>query len=290
MTTDATTLTRWTDENRTAWTDEHLVRFFTSWSREWAGLVQHTTAPLVEQLQIAPGQRVLDLASGPGEPAITIARLVGPAEQVTATNISAGMLESAATNARAAGATNLVTTVAPADDLPFPDGSFDRVTCRFGVMYFPDVHSALVEARRVLVAGGRAGFTLWPPDAEHPYASHLALFERYFPSPDAEPGAPASDRFSDGVSLGEELRAAGFEEIVVRTYQVPYPFPGDVEHFTHYAIDQFQPEIDALSEEQGKAFLADLRELNERITDDGRIEPMGPVIIVSGRAAVTKGT
>ena len=188
--TDAATMTRWAQENRTAWTDEHLVRFFTTWSREWAGLVQHTTAPLVEQLQIAPGQRVLDLASGPGEPAITIARLVGPAGRVSATDISAGMLESAAANARAARVSNLETHSAPADDLPFPDGSFDRVTCRFGVMYFPDVRSALVEARRVLVPGGRAGFTVWPPNVEHPYASHLALFERYFPSPDAEPGAP----------------------------------------------------------------------------------------------------
>jgi hypothetical protein len=151
-------------------------------------------------------------------------------------------------------------------------------------MYFPDVCRALVEARRVLVADGRAGFAVWPPDAEHPYASHLALFERYFPSQDAEPGAPASNRFSDGASLGEELRAAGFEDIVVRTYQVPYPFPGDVEHLSRYAVDQFQPAIDALPKEQAKAFLADLRETNERIVDDGRIEPMGPVIVVSGRA------
>ncbi len=188
----------------------HLVGFFTTWSREWAGLVQHTTAPLVDQLQIAPGQRVLDLASGPGEPAITIARLVGPTGHVTATDLSAGMLESAAANARAAGVTNLETHCAPADDLPFPDGSFDRVTCRFGVMYFPDVRRALIEARRVLAPGGRAGFTVWPPNVEHPYASHLALVERYFPSPDAEPGEPASNRFSDGVSLGEEMRAAEF--------------------------------------------------------------------------------
>jgi ubiquinone/menaquinone biosynthesis C-methylase UbiE len=284
MSANAATMTRWADENRTAWTDEHLVRFFTTWSREWAGLVEHTTPPLVEQLQIAPGHRVLDLASGPGEPAITIARLVGPAGQVTATDISAGMLEGAAANARAAGMTNLVTKVAPADDLPFPDGSFDRVTCRFGVMYFPDVRRALAEARRVLVADGRAGFTLWPPDAEHPYASHLALFERYFPSPDAEPEAPSSNRFSDGVSLGEELRAAGFEDVVVRTYQVPYAFPGDVERFTGFLVEQFQPAIDALPEDQSKAFGADLRELNEQIAEEGRIERTGPVIVVSGQA------
>ena len=109
---------------------------------------------------------------------------------------------------------------------------------------------ALIEARRVLAPGGRAGFTVWPPNVEHPYASHLALVERYFPSPDAEPGAPASDRFSDGVSLGEELRAAGFGGTWSCTYQVAYPFQGDVEHFGRYAIDQFQPAIDALSEEQ----------------------------------------
>ncbi|HEX5165038.1 MAG TPA: class I SAM-dependent methyltransferase, partial [Thermomicrobiales bacterium] len=215
MTTDRTTQTRWVQENVQTWTDEHLVRWYSKWSREWAGFVAQTTPPLVEQLGIAAGQRVLDLASGPGEPAITIARMVGPTGQVTATDLSAGMLECAAANAREAGVTNLVTQVAPADDLPFPDGAFDRVTCRFGVMYFPDVRKALSEARRVLVPGGQAGFAVWPPDDEHPYADHLALFARYFPSPEPEPGQPASDRFSDGESLGEELRAAGFVDVIV---------------------------------------------------------------------------
>jgi hypothetical protein len=79
------------------------------------------------------------------------------------------------------------------------------------------------------------------------------------------------------------LRAAGFTDIVVRTYQVPYTFPGDVERFDRYAIDQFQPAIDALPKEQGQAFVTDLQHLNRSIVRDGRIEQIGPVIVVSGR-------
>jgi ubiquinone/menaquinone biosynthesis C-methylase UbiE len=100
MTTDTTTESRWAQENRQIWTDAHMVGWYARWSHEWAGLVAQTTAPLVEQIGIAPGQRVLDLASGPGEPAITIARLMGPTGHVTATDISPGMLETAAVSAR----------------------------------------------------------------------------------------------------------------------------------------------------------------------------------------------
>jgi hypothetical protein len=151
-------------------------------------------------------------------------------------------------------------------------------------MYFPDVRRALSEVRRVLVSGERAGFKVWPADADHPYASHLDLFARYFPEPDAEPGAPAANRFCDGVSLGEELRAAGFGGIAVRTYQVSYAFPGNVEDFDRYAIDQFQPAIEELSAEQVQAFVEELHQLNRSIARGGRIERVGPVIVVSGRA------
>src|SRR5439155_5325472 len=116
-----------------------------------------------------PGLDVLDLASGTGEPALTLAPLVLPGGTVTATDLLPEILAVAEEQAAQQGRANLRCGVADAGDLPFADASFDRVTCRFGVMFFPDVPRALREVCRVLRPGGRAAFTAWGPAAEQTF-------------------------------------------------------------------------------------------------------------------------
>ncbi len=81
---------------------------------------------------------VLDLASGEGDPVLTLAALVGEHGTVTATDVNPGPLAAAAVHARQSGISNIQFHVADAQQLPFEDAAFDRVTCRFGVMFFPD--------------------------------------------------------------------------------------------------------------------------------------------------------
>jgi len=107
--------------------------------------------------------RVLDLASGSGEPALTLARHVDATGHVVATDLSQGMLDLAEENARKVGLANISFRQADAHRLPFDNESFDCVTCRLGIMYFVDVHGALMEIRRVLKPEGRAVFAAWGP-------------------------------------------------------------------------------------------------------------------------------
>ena len=76
--------------------------------------------------QVAPGMRVLDLASGTGEPAISLAARVGPVGHVNALDLNAELLEIAVNRARDRGLANFTTRQAVARSLPFPDESFDR--------------------------------------------------------------------------------------------------------------------------------------------------------------------
>ena len=124
------------------------------------------TNALVEAAQPQPGMRILDLASGNGEPALSLARRVAPGGHVSATDLNEGMLSALRANAAADHVTNIETKVCDAHQLPFADGSFDLVTSRFGVMFFADTPAALREIKRVLKSGGRAGF--WCGDHRGP--------------------------------------------------------------------------------------------------------------------------
>ena len=214
-------------ERAAAWRHWHPT--LTEW---WRGV----TDLLIDWTEPTPGMRVLDLASGTGEPALTIAPLIAPGD-VTATDIVPEMVAIAAENAVAQGVANLHAQQAPAEALPFPDAMFDRVTCRFGVMYFPDVPQALHEVQRVLKPGGRAVFATWGPMEQMDYlTSTLSILVRYqeTPPPEPAPDTPHPLRFARAGSLSAALHAAGFREVREERVVVPLPWPGTPEEFLGY--------------------------------------------------------
>ncbi len=198
---------------------------------------QSVTDLLIDWTEPAPGMRILDIASGTGEPALSLALRVGPDGLVTATDVIPEMVEIAKENAEQQGITNMCAQEADAGALPFPDASFDRVTCRFGVMYFPDVPGALREVRRVLRPGGRAVFAVWGPLEQIDYlTSTLSVLLRDHPSP---PPAPAPDaphplKFAHAGTLSTALHAAGYVNVREETRIVPLPWPGTPEEFLGY--------------------------------------------------------
>jgi ubiquinone/menaquinone biosynthesis C-methylase UbiE len=143
------------------WTAPATITGWRRWHSGFSVQLRAMADAVIEAARIRPGMRVLDLATGTGQPALTIARLVGPGGHVTATDISAAMLETAEENARAAGITNITFRQTDAHELPFADASFDAVTCTIGAMYFVEIRKALEEVRRVLRPGGRAAFACW---------------------------------------------------------------------------------------------------------------------------------
>ncbi len=110
--------------------------------RAWSEFIDRTTAPVSERLvaraRVEPGQRVLDVAAGYGEPSLTAAKIVGPEGEVVATDISAGMLAYGRERAAAAGLQNVEFIESDAVSLDFPLGSFDAALSRWGIIFEPD--------------------------------------------------------------------------------------------------------------------------------------------------------
>jgi SAM-dependent methyltransferase len=150
------------------WGSSYRLIAAEKWRAKSAAMGRPLTEALVEYVQPRPGMQVLDLASGTGEPAISLAARIGPQGHVTALDLSADLLEIARNRARHRGLRNISFHQADAHHLPFPDNSFDQATSRFGVMFFADAPRALRELHRVLRPQARCGFAAWGP-FEQPY-------------------------------------------------------------------------------------------------------------------------
>jgi len=190
------------------------------------GMWQAATDLMIDALAVRHGMRVLDVASGPGEPALSIAAAIAPDGHITATDLTPEMLASAAENARARGVANIAFRQADAEALPFPDASFDAVTCRFGAMLFPDIRRALGEMRRVLVPGGRVVCLIWGPPEQNAQMRPLAVVRRYVDLPEPAPGEPHRFRFAAPGELAGHLRAAGFWRVEDATHDIAMQWYG----------------------------------------------------------------
>ena len=141
---------------------------------KWDSVIMDQLAPvgaaMIERLEISADQQHLDIASGTGEPGLSIARL-SPSGRVVLTDLASEMLEVALRRARVQGIDNIETTVCSADDLPFSDATFDGVSVRFGYMFFPDVVAATAEFVRVLKPGGSLCSAVWVKPEENPWTT-----------------------------------------------------------------------------------------------------------------------
>jgi SAM-dependent methyltransferase len=141
---------------------------------KWDSVITEQLGPvgeaMIERLDIAADQQHLDIASGTGEPGLSIARLA-PEGRVVLTDLAAEMLDVAERRAAAAGVGSVETKVCSADDLPFDDATFDSVSVRFGYMFFPDVAEATTEFARVLKPGGRLCSSVWVKPERNPWTT-----------------------------------------------------------------------------------------------------------------------
>jgi len=196
------------------------------WKAKSAAMGRDVTEALVDYAGPQPGMKVLDLASGTGEPAITIASRVGPQGHITALDLSSELLEIAAQRARERGLSNVSFQQADAHQLAFPDHTFDLATSRFGVMFFQDCVSALREAHRVLKPGARACFVVWGTFEQPYWQSMIGVVVKHVGGPALSPGGPDPFKFSHPGSLSSALREAGFPEVEEKTEHVPWTWPG----------------------------------------------------------------
>jgi ubiquinone/menaquinone biosynthesis C-methylase UbiE len=168
------------------------------------------TQALVEDARIGPGHSVLDIATGPGEPGLTIAAIVGPEGKVFGIDPAPEMVDAARRATDHLGLRNAKFEVASADRLPFPADTFDAVVSRFGVMFFPIPVEGIQEMLRVLKPGRRLSLAAWHFADRNPFFYTLSrVMEHFVDSPPLAPDAPDAFRFASPGKLREVLTAAG---------------------------------------------------------------------------------
>ncbi len=222
-------------EQRRSW-DESAA----GWNRSWEMFeraAQHVSDRLIELARIKPGQRVLDVATGNGEPALTVARRIGPLGHVVATDHSAGMLKFARERAAAAGLSNIEFLQMDAEALDLPENSFDAILSRWGLMFLPDLAGALARMRKLLVPGGRLAASVWSSAPKVPMIGLVEGVRKQFGLLPQRPGMLGPLSLADIPALERTLTQAGFSEVASESIPVTFEFASPDEYV------RFQQEI-----------------------------------------------
>jgi len=170
-------------------------------------------ADFAKRLDVPGGGSVLELACGTGVLTRAILKSLPRDSRLVATDLNPPMLEHA--RRRLGADPRLEWQVADAMKLPFPDASFDRIVCQFGVMFFPDKPAALAEARRVLKPGGMLAFNVWDSVERNRYVEVSdAVVGSFFPS-NPPPFFQVPFGYHDPAVLRSAMEGARFAKVSV---------------------------------------------------------------------------
>ena len=208
---------------------------------KWFDLFERGAGKLSDRLLdlggIGPGKKVLDVASGLGEPALAAARRVGGQGHVVATDLVAELLARAETRAAELGLRNLSFHEMDAEAPDLAEESFDAIVCRLGLMFLPELGTALAALRKLLVPDGRLAAAVWAPPDEVPSISLSGRVVRRELGllPPAE-GALTPFALSDEGAFRAAFESAGFAEVRCERLTVTFEFPS-CEAYTRFRRD-----------------------------------------------------
>ncbi|MCZ6539539.1 MAG: class I SAM-dependent methyltransferase [Chloroflexi bacterium] len=199
-----------------------------AWNKWWPSIEKTAGAAniaLADAIDATQGQRILDVSTGIGEPAVTVARMVGPEGSVVATDQSARMLVVAAERIKNEGLSNIELVEVDTEVLDLPEDEFDGAVCRWGLMFLPDLQAGLQAIRMSLKPGAKFAALVWgTPDQVPMLSLPMAVAQQVLDPPPPPPPPDAPNVFSlggDGM-LQSALKAAGFKNVVEDPFQIRF--------------------------------------------------------------------
>lgn len=197
------------DQQKASWN-----KFSSGW-KKWDNLVMEFLKPMGDEIirLLHPGgdDQVLDVASGTGEPGLTIATML-TGGKVIITDLSEDMLQVAREHAAHRNIDNIETQVCDVCELPFGDNTFDAISCRFGFMFFPDMLLAAKEMARVLKPGGRIATSVWNVPEKNFWVTAIGgTINKNMQLPPPTPGAPGMFRCAKPGMIQDLFKQAGLK-------------------------------------------------------------------------------
>jgi ubiquinone/menaquinone biosynthesis C-methylase UbiE len=239
---------------------------------------------LVELAGIGPGDTVLDVATGYGEPALTAARIVAPTGRVLATDIAGDMLEFGRSRAAQADLGNVEFVEADAEALSFDDESFDAILCRQGLQFLPDASGTLKRFRTFLKRDGRLAAAVWGPPDTVQFARPVSVILTALDLPAPPPGRPGIFALADRQALERLVTDAGFRDVETGTVTAVYETPSP-EDFTQWTRDVAPPIANLLKGQSPEVQEQVWRKVTEQwtplTTPDGRVRTENQAIWVA---------
>ncbi|MEA2419911.1 MAG: hypothetical protein QOE60_2117 [Thermoleophilaceae bacterium] len=281
-------------------TDQHEVRqrLHAMWASVATGWGEHAdyvdqrgeavTGKLLEIAAPSPGDRVLELACGPGGLGLAAAERVRPGGEVVLSDVAPEMTAIAAERAGAKALANVTTAVLDIEQIDQPDASYDIVLCREGLMFALDPRQAAREIRRVLRSGGRAAIAVWGPRERNPWlGSVLDSVSAQIGAPVPPPGMPGPFALGDAAGFEAVLSDAGLQDVSVGELPVPLRVASFDEWWTRTTA--LAGPLSRMLEALPADATAELRERAQQAakpyeTPDGLDFP-GVTLVAAGRAA-----
>jgi enediyne biosynthesis protein CalE5 len=215
MTTTTFDRAAYRDQLRREWRDAA-----SGWRRWFPTLeanaaMRQVSRPLLVEADLRPGHRVLDVATGYGEPGLTVAQIVAPGGLVLLQDLSGEMLAFARDRAQWTDLRDVDVAYLEGDveELDIEDLPLDTIVSRSALMYLTDPGGTLARLRSFLVPGGRLAASVWGPPSEVAFAAPVPLIREMVGSPDPDPEAPGLFALADDDRLASVVRDAGFEDL-----------------------------------------------------------------------------
>jgi enediyne biosynthesis protein CalE5 len=264
-----------------------------AWQKWWKTIEMGTegvSRRLVELVEIKPGSRVLDIATGMGEPALTAANQVGKSGHVLATDISSQMLSFAKQRAISLGLQDVIEfKEGDAETIDLPPSTFDAALCRFGLMLFQDFKASLSNIYRSLVEGGHFAAAVWASPDKVPFIFvPMNTVLKEINSPPPPPGTPGPFSMSDENSLKNSYLTPGFKDPAIERMNVAFDFDSP-DDFTTFTIEHGGPVLQKMlagqTDERRKEILKAISKAAEKYADNttGKVRFENEAILIVGK-------
>ena len=277
--------TRYKARQRQQW--DNVAAGWRKWWPSFEQGPQHLSDRLVELSDVQPGQSVLAIATGIGEPAVTAAHRVGPTGYVLATDQAPQMLAIARERAAELGLQQIEFLELDAESLDLTDSTFDAVLCRWGLMFLPDLAQALAGMYRLLIPGGRLAASVWDVPANVPIISlAMQVARQVLQVPPPPAGTPGPFSLSDSTALKQVLTQIGFTDVRSERLTLTFEFKSS-EEYARRPRDIAAPLIallaDHSTERQAEVWRAIEDAARQYAMADGSIRMPNETICVVGR-------